>query len=176
MIILYIILMAVAGFLALLLLAALFMKKDHYVKREITIQAPLQKVFDYVRLLRHQDEFNNRAMIDSDRKRTYRGTDGTVGYVYAWSGNRSAGEGEKEIMSIVEGKSVEMEIRFMKPMKTSSRIIMETEPLSENQTRVSWSNAGRLKYPFNLMVPMMERMLPRDMDASLNNLKTILEK
>lgn len=168
--------MAVAGFLALLLLAALFMKKDHYVKREITIQAPLQKVFDYVRLLRHQDEFNNRAMIDSDRKRTYRGTDGTVGYVYAWSGNRSAGEGEKEIMSIVEGKSVEMEIRFMKPMKTSSRIIMETEPLSENQTRVSWSNAGRLKYPFNLMVPMMERMLPRDMDASLNNLKTILEK
>jgi hypothetical protein len=170
------ILLTVAGIIALLLVIALFMKKDHYVRREITINAPRQKVFDYVKLLKNQDNFNKGAMEDADRKREYRGTDGTVGFVYSWSGNKDAGQGEKEIIKIVDGKMVEMEIRFVKPMVATSRIIMETEAISENQTKVSWSNAGILKYPVNFMVPMLEKTLPKGMDSSLKNLKDILEK
>jgi hypothetical protein len=115
-------------------------------------------------------------MRGTDRKREFKGTDGTVGYIYAWSGNKDAGEGEKEIKHIVEGKRIESEIRFVKPMTTSATIIMETESLSDDQTKVSWSNAGTLKYPVNLFVPMMEKMLPKDMDTSLLTLKNILEK
>ena len=115
-------------------------------------------------------------MADADRKREFKGTDGTVGYVYSWSGDKKAGEGEKEIKNIIEGKSIETEIRFVKPMVASARVIMETESLSDDQTKVSWSNAGTLKYPINIMIPMMERMLPKDMDSSLSALKNILEK
>ena len=79
-------------------------------------------------------------------------------------------------MNIIEGEKVEFEIRFIKPMVASSRIIMETESLPDNQTKVSWSNSGRLNYPLNIMVPMMEKMLPKDMDESLGTLKGILEK
>src|SRR6267142_6365432 len=105
------ILLVVAGFIALLLIIALFMRREHYVKREIIINAPRQKVFDYLKLLKNQDEFNEHAMAAPDRKREFKGTDGTVGYIYAWSGNKDAGVGEKEIKNIVEGKSIEMEIR-----------------------------------------------------------------
>jgi len=56
------ILLVVAGIIALLLIIALFMKKKHYVNREIIINAPRQKVFDYLKLLKNQDEFNKHAM------------------------------------------------------------------------------------------------------------------
>ena len=170
------ILLVLAGIIALLLIVGLFMKRQHYVRREIVINAPRQKVFDYIKLLRNQDTFNKHAMAGADRERTFTGTDGTVGYVYAWSGDKSAGVGEKEIMSIVEGKRVETEIRFVKPMQATASIVMETASLSEDQTRVQWSNAGTLKYPFNILVPMMQRHVAKDMDSSLLNLKGILEK
>lgn len=170
------ILLILAGIIALLLIIALFMKKEHYVKREIIINAPRQKVFDYVKLLKNQDKFNKHAMTGPDRQRKYKGTDGTVGFIYAWSGNKKAGEGEKEIKNIIEGKRIETEIRFVKPMAATACIIMETESLSDDQTKVSWSNAGTLKYPINIFVPMMEKMLPKEMDSSLSTLKNILEK
>jgi len=170
------ILLVVAGIIALLLIIALFMKREHYVNREIIINAPRQKVFDYIKLLKNQDEFNTGAMEDPDRKREFKGTDGTVGFIYAWSGNKNAGEGEKEIKNIIEGKRIETEIRFVKPMTASANIIIETESLSDNQTKVIWSNAGTLKYPINIMIPMMEKHVVKDMDISLSTLKNILEK
>jgi len=169
------ILLVVAGIIALLLIIALFMKREHYVKREIIINAPRQKVFDYVRLLKNQDRFNKHAMAGPDRNREYKGTDGTVGFIYAWKGNKNAGEGEKEIKNIIEGERIETEIRFVKPMAATACIIMETESLSDDQTKVYWSNAGTLKYPINIMIPMMEKMLPNEMDSSLSTLKNILE-
>ena len=170
------ILLVVAGIIALLLLIALFMKREHYVNREIIINAPRQKVFDYLKLLKNQDEFNKHAMAGPDRRREFKGTDGTVGYIYAWSGNKAAGIGEKEIKNIIEGKSIQTQIRFVKPMRVTADIIMETESLSDNQTKVSWSNAGVLPYPINIMVPMMEKHVVKDMDISLSTLKDILEK
>ncbi|MFT3912141.1 MAG: SRPBCC family protein [Ferruginibacter sp.] len=170
------ILLVLAGIIVLLLIIAFFMSRDHYVKREIIINAPRQKVFDYIKLLKHQDEFNKHAMAGSDRKKEFKGTDGTVGYIYAWSGDKNAGEGEKEIINIIDGKSIEMEIRFVKPMVTSARIVMETTSLAGDQTKVSWSNAGTLNYPINLLIPMMKKHVVKDMDGSLLTLKNILEK
>jgi hypothetical protein len=170
-----IILLAVAGFIALALIMGLFMKREHYVNREIIINAPRQKVFDYLKLLKNQDEWNNGARADTDRKKEFKGTDGTVGYIYAWSGNKNAGEGEKEIKNIIEGKKIETEIRFVKPMSATASIIMETESLSDNQTKVRLSNAGRLKYPLNIMIPIFEKTFAKDMDSNLEALKNILE-
>ena len=169
------ILLVVAGLIALLLIIALFMKREHYVRREIIINAPRQKVFDYVKLLKNQDKFNKHAMAGPDREREYKGTDGTVGFIYAWKGNKNAGEGEKEIKNIIEGKKIEAQIRFVKPMAATASIIMETESLPDDQTKLSWSNAGTLKYPINIMIPIMEKMLPKEMDSSLSTLKNILE-
>jgi hypothetical protein len=169
------IILVVAGIIALLLIIALFMKREHYVKREIIINAPLQKVFDFLKLLKNQDKFNKWAKADPDRNWEYKGTDGTVGFIIAWNGNKKAGEGEKEIMNIIEGKRIETQIRFVRPMATIANVIMETESLSDNQTKVYLTNAGTLKYPVNIMIPIAEKMFPKDMDTSLSTLKSILE-
>jgi uncharacterized protein YndB with AHSA1/START domain len=174
-IILTILLIAISV-IALLLIIALFMKRDHYVKREIIIHAPRQKVFNFLKLLKNQDKFNKWAKADPDRNWDFKGTDGTVGFIISWNGNKDVGEGEKEIMKIVEGERIETQIRFVRPMATVANIIMETESLSDNQTRVCMSNAGTLKYPMNIMIPIAEKMFPKDMDISLSTLKNLLEK
>ena len=120
-----IILVVAAGIIALLLIAALFMKKVHYVNREIIIKAPAQKVFDFLKLLKNQEQFNKWATMGKDREIETIGTDGEVGFVYKWKGDKNAGEGEKEIINIVDGKRVETEIRFVRPMKVSANVIFE---------------------------------------------------
>ena len=174
--ILLIILFAIAGIIALLLIIALFIKKRYYIYREIIIAAPLQKVFDYLKLLKNWDNFNERATADPSRKNEYKGTDGTVGFIYAWSGNKKVGEGEKEIKAIVEGKSIETEIRFIKPFTLTGYTNMSTESVSDNQTKVTLSNASTLKYPLNILLLMVEKGIGKDMSISLSCLKNILEK
>ena len=173
--IVFTILLVVAGIIALFLIIALFMKKEHYVKREIIINAPRQKVFDFLKLLKNQDKFNKWAKTDPDRKWKYKGTDGTVGFIIAWSGNKKAGEGEKEIMNIIEGKKIETQIRFVKPIQAVADVIMETESLPDDKTKVSLINSGTMKYPMNIFIPMAEKRFPKDMDESLSTLKSILE-
>jgi hypothetical protein len=175
MTILITILLVLAGIVALLLIIAFFMKKEHYVNREIIINAPSQNIFDFLRFLKNQDKFNKWAKTDPDRTIETEGTDGTVGYVYSWSGNKDAGQGAKEIKNIIEGKRIETEIRFTKPMNVTASMIMETEPLSDNQTKVNFINTGKLKYPLNLMIPMAEKNFVKDLDSSLATLKNILE-
>ncbi len=168
-------LLLLAGFIALLLLAALFMKKEHYVKREIVINAPVQKVYDFLKMLKNQDKFNKWAKADEDRNWEYKGTDGTVGFTISWNGNKQVGEGAKEITNLIEGKRIETQIRFIRPMNTVADVIMETESISGNQTKVSMSNAGTLKFPMNIFIPIAEKKFPKDMDESLATLKNMLE-
>lgn len=170
------ILLVIACIIALTLVFALFRRKEYNISCEIVIDAPLQKVFDYVRLLKNQDHFNKWVMVDPAMKRTFTGTDGTAGFIYGWNGNKQAGEGEQEIKSITEGKTVATEIRFVRPFVSVAHATMTTEPLSGTKTKVLWSNESKMKYPMNAMLPMVEKMLARDMNTSLNNLKVILEK
>ncbi|MEP6647084.1 MAG: SRPBCC family protein [Saprospiraceae bacterium] len=170
------ILIVIAGIITLLLILALFTKKGYSIQREIIINAPLQKVFTYIRYLKNWDNFNERAVADPSKKNEFIGTDGTPGFIYAWSGNRKVGEGEKEIISITEGKKIETEIRFEKPFTAVGHTSMVTESLAANQTKVTFSNTSNLKYPLNILIPMVENGIAKDIDISLVSLKNIMEK
>jgi uncharacterized membrane protein len=52
------ILLTVAGLVGLLLILALFAKKEYAIGREITINKPAREVFNYVKYLRNQDHYN----------------------------------------------------------------------------------------------------------------------
>jgi len=171
-----IILLVIGGIIVLFLLVALFTRKSYTVQQDMIINAPLQKVFDYLKYLRNQDHFNKWVMVDPSMKKDFSGTDGTPGFIYAWNGNKKAGAGELELTAIRERQKIETEIRFIRPFAGIAKADFTTEPLSDNQTKVTWSNASKMKIPMNIMVSMIEKMLAKDMVESLNNLKTILEK
>ena len=53
---------------------------------------------------------------------------------------------------------------------------MITEAVSVNETKVRWGMTGKNKYPMNIMSLFIDGLLGKDMDISLNTLKSNLEK
>ncbi len=173
------ILLAIVGIVALLLIVALFVKKEYSVEREITINKPKQEVFDYVKLLKNQNNFSVWAQRDPNMKKDYKGNDGTVGFVSAWdSEDKHVGKGEQEIKNMKDGERLDFELRFMKPFEATDNAYMTTESAGENQTKVKWGFNGKMPYPMNLMLLFMnmDKMLGKDLEDGLTNLKTVLEK
>lgn len=164
--------------IAIALIAALFVKKDYTVEREITINKPKQLVFDYVKLLRNQDNFSKWASMDPNMKKDYKGIDGTVGFVSSWEGNKDVGKGEQTIRKITEGEKVEFDLHFIKPFEGLADAYMSTEALAENQTKVKWGLKSSMKYPMNLMLLFMnmDKMIGEDFQVGLVNLKGLMEK
>ena len=170
------ILIAVVIIAALPFIAALFIKREYTVERNITINRHNNEVFNYIKILKNQDQYNKWVMVDPNMKKELRGTDGTVGFVYAWNGNDQAGQGEQMIKSIEEGKRLDTELHFIKPFEGRATTFVITEPLTENQTSVRWSMSGKSNYPMNFMNLFMEGLLGKDMDKSLITLKSNLEQ
>lgn len=173
------ILLAVAALVAITLVVALFIDQDYHVEREIVINQPKEKVFNYVKYLKNQDNYSKWATMDSEMKKTYTGTDGTVGFVSRWeSTNEEVGVGEQEIKGITEGEKLDFELRFYEPFEATDKAFMTTESLSDNSTKVKWGFNGKMAYPMNLMLLFinMEEMLGNDLQQGLDNLKTVLEK
>ena len=83
---------------------ALFVDNDYNVENEILIQQPKAIVFDYAKSFRNQDKFSKWSNIDPNTKKSYSGTDCTVGFVSAWkSDHPEVGKGKQEIIKIIEG-------------------------------------------------------------------------
>jgi Polyketide cyclase / dehydrase and lipid transport len=174
MIVLYIIL----GVTAALLLAGLVISKDIAATKEIVINKPKAEVFNYIKYLKNQDNFSKWGSMDPSMKKTYTGTDGTVGFISAWEGNKKVGQGEQEITGIDEGNKVDFDLRFIKPFKSFAKATMTTVAVSDNATKVSWGFESKMLYPMNIMKLFMnmEKMIGNDFSTGLSNLKNVLEK
>lgn len=173
------ILIGLAILITIPLILALFVKKDYAVQRDVTINKPEQEVFDYIKLLKNQDNYSKWNKMDPAMKKSYKGTDGTVGFVARWeSDNEEVGWGEQEIKKITEGERIDFELRFIKPFEATEPAYMTTETVNDSLTRVTWGFSGHFKYPMNLMMLFMdmEEMIGGDLETGLNNLKTILEQ
>ena len=169
----------IAGLVILVLIIALVVKKEYAIERETVINQPLQKVFDYIKYVKNQDAYSVWNRIDPAMQKTYTGTDGTVGFVYAWdSTNKKAGKGEQEISSIRDGERIDMALHFIRPFEGRSVAYMATTPAVSNQTKVKWGVKGKMNYPMNIMLLFMnmENIMGKDLADGLVNLKGILEK
>ena len=171
------ILLVIVILIAILLVAALFISKEYSIEKEVTINKTKGEVFSYVKDFKNQDKYNIWVMKDPNARRSYRGTEGAVGYIASWdSDNSEVGKGEQEIKNIKEGERVDLQVRFEKPFKNTADVFMTTDAVAENVTKVKWGMAGRNSYPLNIMNLFIPGMLGKDMETSLNNLKSVLEK
>lgn len=172
------ILIVILIIVAIPLILALFVEKNYAVERDIVIDQPKQEVFDYIKYLKNQDNYSKWATMDPDMEKSYKGTDGTVGFISAWdSENEDVGKGEQEIVKIEEGKRIDFELRFYEPFESTEPAYMTTETVEGNNTKVSWGFSGHMDYPMNLMLSFMdfEQMIGDDLETGLKNLKAELE-
>lgn len=172
------ILFVLLAIVALVLITALFVKKDMHAEREVVINKPKSEVFNYLKYLKNQNEYSKWASMDPAMKKEFRGTDGTVGFVSAWdSENGKVGKGEQEIKGIKEGERIDYELRFIKPWESKATSYITTETVSENQTKVKWGFDSKMAYPMNIMQLFMDmdKMIGDDFSTGLSNLKGKVE-
>jgi len=171
------ILIVLAGLIVLLLLVAAFTKKDFTLEKQIVINRSKQQVFDYLKLIRNQEQYSVWVMKDPNIKIVYTGTDGTVGFTSSWQSNdKNVGIGEQEIVNITEGESMEVEIRFKKPFEATNNALTTVTTVDDNRTKVINLFYGKSKFPMNLMNLVMDKMVGKDMQQNLVNMKNNLEK
>lgn len=166
------------GIVLLILVLAILAPKTYDVSRSIVIDSPRDKVFKALRSLKNQDEWSPWAKKDPNMKKEYDGTDGEVGSITRWAGNKEVGEGEQIITKIVDGERVEGELRFFKPWKSESDCYFEAEDADDGKTKVTWGFSGKNKFPFSIMMLFMsmDKMVGKDFEEGLATLKTKMEK
>jgi hypothetical protein len=177
--ILKMILIVVGVLIGLVLITAVFVKKEMSAEREVTINKTKAEVFNYVKYLKNQNNYSKWGSMDPAMKKEFKGTDGTVGFVSAWdSDKKDVGKGEQEITKIADGERVDYQLRFIKPWESTATSYMTTEAVSEDQTKVKWGFNGKMNYPMNIMrlFMNMDDMIGNDFATGLNNLKSTLEK
>jgi len=169
-------LLIVVVLVAIPLIAAMFMEKEYSLTAEIVINRAQSDVFNYIRIIGNQRHYNKWVMADPHAKITTTGTDGTVGFISSWESQvKNVGVGAQEIIKIIDGQGYEAELRFEKPFKGVSRAVNMTTALTPTQTKVSFTFYSGNPYPMNLLVPMLKKMLLKDMNENCANLKKVLE-
>nr|WP_293301130.1 SRPBCC family protein [Allomuricauda sp.] len=167
-----------AGIVLLILILAAIAPKTYHVSRSIVIAKPKSEVFENLRFLKNQDQWSPWNQKDPGMEKKLTGTDGEVGAMSYWNGNKDVGEGEQEITKIVDGERVESELRFLKPWKSTSDAYLATEAVDANSTKVTWGFSGKNKFPFSIMMLFMnmDKAVGKDFEEGLDNLKSILEE
>lgn len=168
----------ILGIVLLILILATIAPKTYNVSRSIEINRPKDEVFAHLKSLKRQNEWSPWAKRDPNMQQKFTGTDGEVGAINYWNGNKQVGEGEQEITKIVEGERVESELRFLKPFKSTSDAYLVTESVGNDKTKVVWGFSGQNKFPMNIMMLFMnmDKAVGKDFEEGLVNLKAILEK
>ena len=165
----------------LVLIAALFVKQEFKVEKEIVINKPKQVVFDYIKSLENQNSYSIWLIGDSNLQQDLHGIDGTTGFALEWKyvkGNQQQVVFKEKIKNITKGQRIEYELHLWKTLQTDFNSYMITDSVTDSTTRVRWGATRRISYPFNLqrLSMSMEDSIGNYLDKSLFNLKDVLEK
>jgi hypothetical protein len=176
--ILFYIFLTVVILTVLALIIAFFGRKAYVVSADTVVDKSLDQTFSYVRKMGNQKYFNKWVMTDPNAKFSEQGVDGEVGFVLSWdSENKQVGAGSQKIVGIELNDSIHYDINFIRPFEGIAHTRFELEKVNENQTKVIWAFQSSMKYPSNIFLILfkVDRMLQRDMEVSMRNLKTVLE-
>lgn len=109
-------------------------------------------------------------------ERTYEEAESGEGAVYEWSGNRRAGVGRMVITDTTEDQRVTIDLRFVRPFRSSSTTTFSLEEASGG-TDVTWTMTGPMTLTTRIMglFASMDRMVGPDFEKGLARLKADAE-
>jgi hypothetical protein len=166
-----------AAIVLLIVVLGLIAPNNYEVRRSIIVNYPLADTFQYLKSIKNQNNWSPWKKKDPNMTQTFAGTDGEIGFVATWKGNKEVGEGEQEIIAMIENESIDTELRFFKPWKSQSMGHLLVDKVDENQTMVTWGFAGRNPFPMNILILFVnfEKAVGKDFEEGLESLKKTLE-
>lgn len=174
--ILRILLIILVILVAAIVILGLVAPKETVVERTVTINAPQTSVAGQ---MFHFSNFKNWSPwqeLDPDMKTTLTGEDGKAGSVYSWEGNDKVGAGSMTNESVT-GDEMIVGLHFLKPWESKAKVEWHAKDAGNNQTNAVWKMTSESPFPWNglMMVMGMKKMMEKDFDKGLNNLKDYVE-
>jgi hypothetical protein len=147
------------------------------VQRTATIKASPEKIFPLINDYHNWGSWSPYEKLDPNMKKTLSGAANGKGAVYEWAGNSKAGAGRMEIVDSVPSSKVTIKLDFSKPMEGHNIAEFTLEPNGDS-TNVTWAMSGPASYLTKLASVFvdLDKMIGKDFETGLANLKTVTEK
>jgi carbon monoxide dehydrogenase subunit G len=161
---------------AVLILAAT--KPDIFrVQRAASIKAPPEKIFAFINDFKRWGDWSPWEKKDPAMKRTYGATTSGKGAKYAWEGNKDVGQGSMEIADSSPPSKLTLKLDFVKPFEGHNIVEFTLAPMGD-ATNVTWAMQGDTPYFAKIIHVFinMDRMVGKDFETGLANLKAVAEK
>jgi hypothetical protein len=149
------------------------------VRRSAAVQAPAEAIFPLINNFHQWARWSPWEKRDPAMKRDYSGAESGKGAVYAWDGNKNAGSGRMEILDASSSSKITIKLDFFKPFEGHNTAEFTFVPEREAAaTNVIWVMQGPSSFMSKVMQVFMDldKMIGRDFEAGLANLKTLTEK
>lgn len=163
--------------LGIFLIGGLFLPKTHKIARTVEIKAPDSLVYQYVSNFHNFKNWNPWEKVDPSAQTSIMGTPEQPGYTYAWKGEK-VGKGKLELIKSMPNQFILQELTFYMPSPSVHHTNFYLESSEMNSTKISWIMEGKNNSFFErwLYALLMNRMIGKDYEVGLQNLKAILEK
>jgi carbon monoxide dehydrogenase subunit G len=172
-----IIVVVLAVIIGALLIFAASRPDSFRVERSLSIAAPAEKIFALVNDLRSHGVWSPWEKKDPAMNRTYSGAASGKGAIYEWDGNKNIGQGRMEITDETPPNRVIFKMDFFRPFKAHNTAEITLEPQGD-ATRVTWAIYGPSPFMSKVMGLLcnFDRMIGREFETGLANLKTLTER
>jgi uncharacterized protein YndB with AHSA1/START domain len=164
--------------LVLVVLALAASRPDTFrVERTLAMKAPPERVFAHVNDFKAWRDWSPWERMDPAMKRIFSASTAGPGASYAWEGNSKVGKGRMEIAEAQPASNLRIKLDFEAPMEGHNIAEFTFRPQGE-KTLVRWQMSGPMSFPgkvFGLFMDM-DRMIGKDFEAGLENLRAIVEK
>jgi len=161
---------------AILILAS-FKPDSFLVERSAILQATPDKVFAHINDLRSWAAWSTWEKMDPQMKKTYSANSVGKGATYEWEGNKKVGHGRMSITDSVPDTKVVIQLDFIKPFEAHNMGELTLQP-QNGGTLVTWAMYGPSPFISKLfgVFVSMDKMIGKDFEDSLANLRSVVEK
>jgi uncharacterized protein YndB with AHSA1/START domain len=146
------------------------------LERQATIKAPPEKIYANLVDFNKWGAWSPWEKLDPQMKRTHSGAASGKGAAYAWAGDK-VGAGSMEILEATPSSSVKIKLDFTKPFEAHNMVDFTLVPQGDS-TQVTWAMYGPMAFINKLfgVFMSMDKMVGKDFEAGLGDLKAVSEK
>jgi hypothetical protein len=172
-----IVVIAVVVAIAAVLIFAATRPDAFAVERSTSIGAGPDKIFPLINDFKSWTSWSPYENKDPAMKRTYSTATSGKGAVYEWDGNSQVGKGRIEIIDAAAPSRVTIKLDMIKPMEGHNIVNFTLEPRG-GATQLTWAMRGSCAYMAKLfgLFCDMDKMIGKDFEAGLANLKMLAER
>ena len=151
---------------------------DFTVRRSIAIKAEPAKIYPLLVDFSQWPKWSPWENLDPTMKRTLSGKVSGPGAVYAWDGSSKVGAGRMEVKDAVAPSKVVIQLDFLRPFEAHNITDFTLVSRPDATTDVTWLMRGPTPFVSKLMGVFvdMDKMIGKDFEAGLANLKAATEK